>query len=92
MKPSSLLNTVPQPHPHRTSFHLHMQSTAYHYNSLLNAKSEIDNTPLNQKICLNTLNNKRNKNMNAERIADNKKLLKSLIDIQRNYTLYGVKN
>jgi hypothetical protein len=38
MKPTSFLNTISQPHPHRTSIHSHLQSTAYHYNKILHAK------------------------------------------------------
>lgn len=64
MKHPSLLNAIVQPIPHRTSVHSHMQSTAYHYNSILNAKSEVDSHKPNQKIFLQYLENKRNKNLN----------------------------
>ncbi len=65
MKPASLLTAIPQPHPHRTSIHIHLQSTAHHYNSILNAKSQIDNSKPDQKICLDNIKNKYSKKVKA---------------------------
>jgi hypothetical protein len=92
MKPTSFLHSYSSPYDHKTSVHSHLQSTAYHYNSIINAKSEIDSSCKKKKVFFNALKNKHRNNQNAERINANKKLLKSFVDIRNNYSLYGVKD